>query len=597
MRAFAANFIPPHFLQDSYFREMLINVAKCGNLFQIPSKNRLQIDANKKGELGDLLKLAVKEVDDANVDLRSILLQTKSTLTSDGARNKKLDALNSALVFKDGYASIQSTNATGKDKDSDFIFRDIEKAIRVGGGDSVIFIVCLDGACKKVLRMIDVAYSRIFPQRCGTHAWSLLMKDIGSLFGDHLITALRLITYIVNHSGISSLFLKVIPTPKGLTRPVDTRFGSNFYVQQTVQKDKEQLRSFWHSQEFNNYLANPLRDPVARKLNLRTERNVLSDISVYYNPFWLVNELFVDIQEQCVIELRLSDTDQPNLVNICHGFEVALANCKKIASAFSLAHPGVLDIEQGLNEAFEKRRKDIYTPLALAASCINVQVAYTVPPLGLFPGSHAALLNVVNKYYRDDPDGGLANITKVMSAFNDFRMKKATTIFAEPFMKDLAAKGNHSEFWLNASMALPVCEIFCFLAHGYAGQGMAERMNKKVTHARSITRNRQSHTVTDALVKVNLHLRSRSTTGKEQRSFLELQKERCDKVIELVEDIRRERQARADAAVAVNDAAVDGDDADGSSGSEIDDADHGDVDDIPMMAIIEENDYFPALEE
>ena len=64
-----------------------------------------------------------------------------------------------------------------------------------------------------------------------------------------------------------------------------------------------------------------------------------------------------------------------------------------------------------------------------------------------------------------------------------------------------------------------------------------------------------------------------------------------------MEDIWRERQARADAAVAVNDAAVDGDDADadGSSESEIDDAD--DVDDIPMMAIIEENDYFPALEE
>lgn len=98
--------------------------------------------------------------------------------------------MNSVLNTKLGTFFGQSTNATGMVKDSEFVFADIACAITKLGGDSHVFIVCLDGpnVCKRVLKLVDARMPRIFGQRCCTHAWHLLLGDIVKFEFKHVLS-------------------------------------------------------------------------------------------------------------------------------------------------------------------------------------------------------------------------------------------------------------------------------------------------------------------------------------------------------------------------------------------------------------------------
>ena len=87
-------------------------------------------------------------------------------------------------------------------------------------GEENVFIVCMDGACKAVLKRIGTHYKKIFTQRCSTHGCSLLMKDIGKQFEWELTWCMRLIQFFCNHDGIFALFLKY-DDAKNLFAPCD----------------------------------------------------------------------------------------------------------------------------------------------------------------------------------------------------------------------------------------------------------------------------------------------------------------------------------------------------------------------------------------
>jgi hypothetical protein len=122
------------------------------------------------------------------------------TLCSDGAKNRRRNALNSVLMTSKGTFFVQSTDASGKFKSAVYLFEDIQRAIEEIGAQYV-FIVCMDGACKKTLRLIGGFYKQIFGQRCSTHGTSLLLKDLGLLFGFEIEHAIRLLHFICHHDG------------------------------------------------------------------------------------------------------------------------------------------------------------------------------------------------------------------------------------------------------------------------------------------------------------------------------------------------------------------------------------------------------------
>jgi len=179
-------------------------------------------------------------------------------------RNIGRDCLKSILNSRLGYFFGQSTNATGMLKNAEFLYQDIKGVIEKLGGDIIVFIVVLDGpsVCKKVLALIDEREAKIFGQRCSTHGWQLLLKDISKIeFSKVLSRIVRLLKFVVNHSAVmvifqklvvSLLFLNIVPRLNSLSLPphtipifsaqekspgsaallgiVEPRFGSNFYA-------------------------------------------------------------------------------------------------------------------------------------------------------------------------------------------------------------------------------------------------------------------------------------------------------------------------------------------------------------------------------
>ena len=146
------------------------------------------------------------------------------TLVHDGAKNRKRNALNCALQTAKGTFFVQSTNCTGEHKNQDYLYADVKSAIDKIGKENV-FIVCMNGACKAVLKLIenDISMHKIFPQRCCTHALELLAADLSKRFEYEITLCIRFICqheplYFFLFGGLDALMLMGV---------VDTRFVSN----------------------------------------------------------------------------------------------------------------------------------------------------------------------------------------------------------------------------------------------------------------------------------------------------------------------------------------------------------------------------------
>ena len=125
------------------------------------------------------------------------------------------------MLTTKGSFFVQLTNATGCHKTAEFLFEDIKTAIAKIGPENV-FIVCMDGACQKTLRLINDGIPKVFGQRCSTHGCSLLMADIAKSFVDELKLIGMLLHFVCNHDGIYDVLCKM-PGALNLLGVVDSR--------------------------------------------------------------------------------------------------------------------------------------------------------------------------------------------------------------------------------------------------------------------------------------------------------------------------------------------------------------------------------------
>jgi hypothetical protein len=319
------------------------------------------------------------------------------------------------------------------------------------------------------------------------------------------------------------------------------------------------------------WLANNFK-PKSGQLNLRVEFEWLKVNMIFYAPFWQKIGVYVQLTSHLIIGLRKSDTDSPNLYLQYFAFQKAKLESMRIARSVTLQNPElyVLGLEEKLALAFEKRKKDIVTPLALAAAYVDPALAYLLDPPEV-PGGFNALTAVMKKYYqgKTDPDEALAS---AMSAVQKFR-EKSGAFFGSKFAETLAKKPNPDEFWsaANAAEGAHGNEVCRYLVNGFAGQGSAERMNKKVKYARSANQNRQRHEVTAAMVEVGMSLREAG--GPPTKTYLQHRQAH-------IAEIRALKAELADAvaaAAAPTQAAADADAPDQDSGDEDEDIDDVDA--------------------
>lgn len=170
------NNLPPSIMNNYYFKNML------NKLSEVEPGGYRHIDRKEwgmdKGKLGSFIQKELDMSKEKRLQFLQKVNKVGGTLCSDGAKNRKRSCLNSILVSRHGSYVAQSTDATGITKTAQYIYNDVLSAIKNIGEENV-FMVTMDGACKKTLRMIDENYPKIFAQRCTTHGCNLLCADIG----------------------------------------------------------------------------------------------------------------------------------------------------------------------------------------------------------------------------------------------------------------------------------------------------------------------------------------------------------------------------------------------------------------------------------
>lgn len=219
--------------------------------------------------------------------------------------------INSVLMTTNGPFFCQSTDATGLFKGADYLLADIKSAIRNVGAENV-FIVALDGACKKTLRLIenDPTMHRIFPQRCTTHGCNLLIADIGKLFKWEISLCVRLVKFVCNHDSIFSI-LKAMPGSLQLLGAVETRFASQIYSSERILADKVFLKEMFYGTAIRDYMVCAPADQNAEYVAL--EEELISNVVA-----WERIRIFVAVEDPFRQLLRISDGHVPNLPMIAY---------------------------------------------------------------------------------------------------------------------------------------------------------------------------------------------------------------------------------------------------------------------------------------
>jgi hypothetical protein len=199
----AATDTAPNVLRTAAWRKMTEKIVAAGPSYSSPWPPDCGLG---RKVLGKMLAEVTHVLEDAVRGFE----YTGATLCSDGVKNVKRQCLNT--VLQRGVLFLQSTDASGVAcKNAEYLQQDINKAIGLVGKQNA-FIVCMDGACKKTLKLLEAEHPKIFGQRCATHRCNLLYADIGKLFPDPIKLVVRLMRMVLNHTFLLHTFSSVSST-------------------------------------------------------------------------------------------------------------------------------------------------------------------------------------------------------------------------------------------------------------------------------------------------------------------------------------------------------------------------------------------------
>ena len=489
--------LSPSLVNSTSFREMIRAIRGAPASYAPPTSHSMGINSVRSTDENGFGKVLSDEIVRCR-NLKDRMLNgvsaTGGTLCNDGAKWRRRSLINSTLMTTKGPFFCQSTDATGKFKGAQYLLDDIKKAIGAIGPENV-FIVALDGACKATLSMIllDPTMNQIFPQRCSTHGCNLLVADVGKLFQWEIMLCVRLVKFVSNHDGIFAI-MSTMPNALLLLGAVETRFASQIYSSERILEDKDALKELFYGTPLRTYLS---RSPAAQTNEFRSlEEDFISNAIT-----WKRIEAFVDVELPLRQLLRISDGHQPNLPDIAYGFEDA--STKSLAAA-AVAEEKYPDMYSGLSDsvsaALLKRKKDIVTPLCLAACMVHPRHVYVLNDVPKYEpeGGREAISSVIDRYYR----GSNQKQVDALIVYQDFRSKAG--YFGTERTAYIALNETSDNFWKLAAHLHPVgSELFRKLCNGYAGQGESERMNKQVKKFRTTVRNKQTHPVTSAYMELD----------------------------------------------------------------------------------------------
>jgi len=208
-----------------------------------------------------------------SVSGQSGVLGSGGTLASDGVKvsTRRASMLNTSLVTPKGVLPVQSTDATGKKKDGNFLSKDLAAGIEKLGfvtdisrsksdgsvvikkSSSVVKVVILDrgGGCESALRLLEEKF-RVLGDTCKGHGADLLIEDLARPFKLHIKQCHQLIIFIISHDAVYGIFSKYEGV-RSLNLPAETRFATEVICLRSLLGDKSQIKQLFVDKQFEDW--------------------------------------------------------------------------------------------------------------------------------------------------------------------------------------------------------------------------------------------------------------------------------------------------------------------------------------------------------
>ncbi|XP_026384974.1 uncharacterized protein LOC113280578 [Papaver somniferum] len=164
---------------------------------------------------------------------------------SDGwTEGKKRHLINFLVNFPKGSVFLKSVDASNRTNDADFIRELVNEEIDDVGKENVVQFITDNGSnFKKAGKDLMLEYPNLFLTPCGADCVQLMLEELGdklTRIKRAVILGKRLVTYIYAHFQVLCLMRDL--TGRDLYRSTKTRFATQYYTLESIQKYKNPLQ-------------------------------------------------------------------------------------------------------------------------------------------------------------------------------------------------------------------------------------------------------------------------------------------------------------------------------------------------------------------
>ncbi|XP_042980054.1 uncharacterized protein LOC122310240 [Carya illinoinensis] len=255
---------------------------------------------------GNLLKMAVNEVQEYLQQIKKIWNDIGCTLMADGWTNQKQQSIINFLVYcPKGIMFLKSVDTSGLRKDAETLFNIFYQVVQEIGAENLVqFITDNDANYKAAEKKLQQKYDSFYWSPCAAHCTDLMLKNFSDsryfpLIDDTIKKAKKITKFIYNHGWVLALMRKDFTKGHDLCHPAIIRFATNFLNIQCLLLFKKELRQMFTCDKW-----------IASSHSKSIRGKEIAEIVLEDKEFWAQYQFIVKISEPLVRALRRVDGDE-----------------------------------------------------------------------------------------------------------------------------------------------------------------------------------------------------------------------------------------------------------------------------------------------
>ena len=316
---------------------------------RLPSRRQLA------GEILDDVHTAATQA--ATIQFAAATKLTGCTLATDGWSTRNNLGFVNYIMVGQGLSLFHSCTWESPSKRAGDVAAEAARVIEEFGRERIVQ-VCIDGADRAAMDLLQQQFPEIFFTWCAAHSLDMLIEDICKHEEIDAIvkTSRELISFVMEHQSLLAEF-RLHSNSRNLLRPGATRFATHFIAMSRMWKERAAILAMFASDAYKTWLSGQRGDARARANTLETTCGII---------IWFKRvENVMKLMEVIVMLLRKVDGAQPGMAGKIH-YELYLLQEKfKDDSEESLVAPFSHDcrmhIRSALATRWQKMHSEIYT--------------------------------------------------------------------------------------------------------------------------------------------------------------------------------------------------------------------------------------------